>query len=131
MVEHPCGQHQVKSTLLPLEGREANVAAPEPAPAPEPLFRRRDVFGTDVQASVINLRQGVQNVGRTAADIEDFLARHRLHILGQVHSPYVSADDAGEKPVTRWETKNRGEPVNDLHGRGWTTAFTRETPARP
>lgn len=78
VVEHTDGEHEVKRSALLLDGREADVAAPETPALAEPLLRGFDLLRADVEPGVVGSRQGLKDVSRPTADVQDLLSGRGL-----------------------------------------------------
>ena len=99
MVQHACGQHEIKAGRFLVNCGQADIAAKKPSAVAKSLLRRFHVFGINIETEVIYSRQVFQNVPWPAANVQDLLPGHRPDVFGEVDAAAVTLHDRTKQPI--------------------------------
>src|SRR6516165_9696180 len=101
MVQHACGQHEIKAGCFLINRGQADIAAKKTTAAAESLLRQLHVFGTNIETEVIYDGQVFQNVPRPAADVQDLFPGRGPDVFGDVDAATVTSHDRTKQTINR------------------------------
>src|SRR5690349_4889321 len=105
-------ENERERTAFGFKFDRTDVSAEESTSATKSSARRFDVFRTQVHAGIVDAWQIIEDIGRTAANIQNFFARNRLNVLGYVSFPGIATHQPGKETISGGHAEQRGNIAN-------------------